>query len=96
MSLRHLAEKQQCLHLETKIKKIPIQWGFFVPFPGPAAADLACACDEELYPLLYSTPAGPAVSSSYPEKENISLRDRALTTPSPRNFLHKTNQTLNT
>lgn len=23
-----------------------------VPFPGPLAADLACACDEELYPLL--------------------------------------------
>lgn len=23
-----------------------------VPFPGPLAADLACACEEELYPLL--------------------------------------------
>lgn len=25
---------------------------FLLPFPGPLAADLACACEEELYPLL--------------------------------------------
>lgn len=48
---------------------------FFLPFPGPTAADLACACEEVLYPLLYSTPVGPAVSSSYPANKNVNMRD---------------------